>query len=216
MATVNLDPTEYPSNSYSQKKELAVAEKKKKKKKPVVTSQVEIEKPSLGRKIKDAFIVEDIHVVIEEIVEEHILPSLRDGISDAITGFVDGLLYGSVGGRRRKKGSSRGEPSYAAYYKSDGRSKRRRPSYDLDDDDEVTDYRDYVLKTRAEAQEVLDDLLDYIDEDDEASIADYLDLIGQPSDPQDNHWGWTNLSRATVKKARRGYTISFPKAEYLE
>ena len=54
MATVNLDPTEYPSNSNASKKEEV---RKKKKKKPVVTSaDVTVEKPSLARKFKDAFI----------------------------------------------------------------------------------------------------------------------------------------------------------------
>ena len=118
MATVNLDPTEYPSNSNASKKEEV---RKKKKKKPVVTSaDVTVEKPSLARKFKDAFIKEDIHVVIDTVIHENIIPAIIDAISDAAQGFIDGLLYGSLGGRRRRSGSrgrDKGEPSYAAYYK---------------------------------------------------------------------------------------------------
>lgn len=217
MATVKLDPMDYPSNSHASKAEQE--QKKKKKKKPVVTSPAVAEKPSLARKFKDAFVVEDIRVVLDEIIHENVIPAIKDAISDALTGFIDGLLYGSVGGRRKKSGkSSKGEPSYAAYYKSDGRSSRRRRSYDDDEyePEGKVDFRDYTLATKAEAREALDDLLDYIEEYDEASIADYLDIIDQPSDPQDNHWGWTNLAHAQIKRVRNRYTIDFPRVEYLE
>lgn len=217
MATVSLDPSEYPANSNASKKE--EAQKKKKKHKPVVTSPVAVGKPSLARKFKDAFVVEDIRVVIGEIINENVIPAIKDAISDAVTSLIDGLLYGSGGTRRKRKSSNnRGEPSYAAYYKSNGRSVRRSKS---DDDDEYEsngkhDYRDFSMRTKAEADEVLSDLLDYIEEYEEACIADYLDLIDQPSDPQDNKWGWTNLSRARVKHGRDGYYIDFPRAEYLD
>lgn len=218
MATVNLDPAEYPSNSNSSKKEEV---RKKKKKKPVVTSaEVTVEKPSLARKFKDAFIKEDIHVVIDTVIHENIIPAIIDAISDAAQGFIDGLLYGSLGGGRRRRSGSRsrdkGEPSYAAYYKSDGRSVRRSRSDDDYESESDLDFRDYTMPTRAQADEVLGDLMDYIEEYQEATVADYLDLIDKPSDPQDNKWGWTNLSRAQVKRVRNRYTIDFPRVIYLD
>ena len=72
------------------------------------------------------------------------------------------------------------------------------------------------MPTRAQADEVLGDLMDYIEEYQEATVADYLDLIDKPSDPQDNKWGWTNLSRAQVKRVRNRYTIDFPRVTYLD
>lgn len=210
MAKVNLDPSDYPSNSNKEKEE------QKKKHLPVVTTPVKVEKPSFGRKIKDAFLMEDLTTVRDEIITEKIIPAIKDGIADALTGFIEGILFGSVTTRRRKKGSgsSYGTPSYAAYYKSDGQSVRR--SSKRDEDDCESDFRDYCMATRGDAEEVLSNLVDYIEEYQEATVADYLDLIGKPSDIQDSHWGWTNLSRATVRRGRNGYLIDFPKTEYLD
>lgn len=213
MATVNLDPSEFPANSSKSKEE----KKKVKTKKPVVTTPVKIEKPSLMRKFKDAFVAEDLETVKEDIIHNQIIPAIKDGIYDALTGFVEGLLFGSVSGRRNSKKSSYGKPSYAAYYKSDGRSSRRSSR---DDDDYKSngkiDFRDISIKDRGEAEEILSNLVDYIEEYGEATIADFLDLVEIPSDPQDNHWGWTNLSRASVRRGREGYLIDFPKTIYLD
>ena len=212
MAKVNLDPSDYPANSNKSKEE-----QKKKVKKPVVTAPVKVEKPSLARKFKDAFVAEDISTVKDEIVHEMIIPSIKDAIADAIGALVEGLLFGSVGSRRKKYGYGKNEKtSYAAYYKSDGRSSRRSRDEDKYDSGKNIDYRDIAIDNRGDAEEVLSNLVDYIEEYGEATIADFLDLVDVPSDPQDNHWGWTNLSRASVRRGRDGYLIDFPKASYLD
>lgn len=214
MAKVSLDLSEYPSNSHKSKEE---AERKKKADKPIVSVSVENKKPSFGRKFKEAFQLEDIRTVMSELWSETIKPAIKDGIADAATGFIEGILFGSTSARRRKKSGSYGQASYTAYYKSDGRSVRSGH----DDRDEYAsrgkiDFRDIDGLSRAEAEDILDTLVTYFDEYPEVTVADFLDLVDINPDPQDNHWGWTNLAKAKIRRGRNGYSIDFPPVEYLD
>ena len=77
-------------------------------------------------------------------------------------------------------------------------------------------YDDVVIESRAEAEEVLSNLIELIEQYDVAKLSDFYDMVGIDSDFSDEKYGWTNLSRATVSRVRDGYTIILPKPKPID
>lgn len=76
---------------------------------------------------------------------------------------------------------------------------------------------DVVFDTRAEAEEVLSKLIEYIQEYKVTSVADFMELIGKTGSFKENNYGWTDLTKASVKIIKGGkYIIDLPKAVVLE
>jgi hypothetical protein len=70
-----------------------------------------------------------------------------------------------------------------------------------------------ILSSREDAERVLEQLLDIIEKYDVASWADLCELVGWPSTPIDNKWGWTYLTNVSVRQVRDGYMIDLPGLE---
>lgn len=175
---------------------------------PIVKGEnVTVKKKSIGKKIKDAFISEDMMDVGDYIIYDLIVP----GIKDAVLSTIE-RAFGYSGGSRKRR--DRDEENYSSYYYKSGRNKRRerdtRDSYDT-----KVDYKDIVLKYKEDAERVADKLNDYIDEYDSVSVATLLDLVDVPSKYTDNNWGWTRKGCIGIQHVRDGWRIAVPEAEYL-
>ena len=141
------------------------------------------------------------------LLEDVIIPTIRNTIWDAITNSLDMILFGGTGRSRRKSLSSK--VSYRDYYdeKRHGGSRsseRKRSGYDFDD---------IILETRGEAEEVLERMDELIETYSFASVADLYDLVGITCDYTDNKYGWTNIRNAEPIRVRGGgYMLKMPKA----
>jgi len=62
---------------------------------------------------------------------------------------------------------------------------------------------------------VVERLTDVVDMYEVVSVADMYDLLGLPSTPIDNKWGWTHLPNIEVRQTRDGYKISMPPVEEI-
>ena len=72
--------------------------------------------------------------------------------------------------------------------------------------------QDVIFSTRADAEETLLKLNDYIEAYGQASIADLRDLIGDIAVYTDNQYGWKRrLDDVLIIRIRDGYVINFPK-----
>ena len=171
----------------------------------VVSGPVKTKKKSLGRKLTDAFIQEDMKSVMSVVFEEVFIPSIKKIVSDIISNGVDMLFWGQTG--RSKNNSTSSKVSYRSYY--DNRSDRNdsgrktRTAYD---------YNDIILDSRGEAEDVLDRLRELIDMYRVASVADLYDLVGISSNHTDNNYGWADISSAAVIRVREGYLLKMPRA----
>lgn len=73
---------------------------------------------------------------------------------------------------------------------------------------------DYILEDRDDAARVIHSLIEYADMYNQASVADYYDLIGVDSVHTDYGFGWTldEIHNSTMSPSGGGFVISFPPA----
>ena len=67
-----------------------------------------------------------------------------------------------------------------------------------------------------DADDVLDALMDYLDQYDKVSVAEYVSCCGFTPEYTDHKYGWFNLTTARVERARNSknetvYVIRLPK-----
>ena len=94
---------EYVSNSLKSKEQEKTPEKKVEK--PVIQAPVKTRKKGELRKFSDVFISEDASNVKSYILQDVLLPTLKDTISNIIKSSVDMVLFGET----RKNDSNRNQ-----------------------------------------------------------------------------------------------------------
>ena len=72
-------------------------------------------------------------------------------------------------------------------------------------------FEDIVLPTRDDAEEVLTNLLELIDNYGVASLADFYDLVGVPTTFVDYKHGWETLTRSSIVPVRDGFVLDLPR-----
>lgn len=174
--------------------------------KKVISGNVTRKKPSIGKKLFNAFISNDIDDIGDYILNDIIVPNIKYAISDG----VDSLL----GVKKKPTSKSGSYTSYGGYYnKKDtgsNRVKKERTPVSRYKYDEI------IIDTRAEATEVLEYLRSILSEYDVVSVADFYETVGAPSNYTDNKYGWTNLDDAKIQRDRNGYIIDFPRVEEID
>ena len=185
-------------------------------------------KKPAGRKLADIFISDQADTVGSFIVEEVIIPGVKDALLDILHGSIDrifgGTAYGGYNSKRRRD-TFDDDASWRKYHdRSRGRS-----SYGYDDDDD--DY--YRLRRRRKSYEetvfglntndrkklhrVLERLTDIAREQRYLSIYDVKVTIGfdhADIDPEDNDWGWDDIRDLRHYKDYKGkYVIELPRPD---
>ena len=162
----------YKPNSYKSKRERAanVATPKVDK---VTTGKVVVRDKTPGKRLVDG-VTSDLRRYISNAIRDAVIPAAKDTASEVFHSITDSLIYGDEAprkGRRRnystKIVSGNGRPAR----RSPDRSSRSVSSKS------VNDFRDVILETKDEAYNVLKGLEELIDEYDQASIADFYNLL---------------------------------------
>lgn len=207
-----MNPEEYPNNSHMAKEEQKKAQEtpEKPEVKSVVTGNVVKKKKTLGDKIKETFIAEDIHTVAHYVYTDSIVPKLKDLALSIITNGANMLINGTsakpVSSNTRHATPYGSRVSYRSYYDSPNNSTPVRAS-----SANAFDLEDYVFDTRGDAELVLDQLTDIISTYGQATVSDYYDSCGVTSAYTTVDYGWRSLARAYVERTDRGYIIKFPR-----
>lgn len=196
------------SHKYKEEQKQKKEQLEKKKVEKVISGKAKIKKKSEATKLTEKIIsTEDVGNLKSYLLEDVIIPTIRNTIWDAITNSLDMILFGGTGRSRRKSLSSK--VSYRDYYDEKKRgssrlSERKRSGYDFDD---------IILETRGDAEEVLERMDELIETYSFASVADLYDLVGITCDYTDNKYGWTNIRNAEPIRVRGGgYMLKMPKA----
>lgn len=215
---------DYPSAAIGEKKETRPATRPK--------SKVR-HKKSIWKSVGDRFISEDVDEVGTSILDDILVPALRDLINDILHGAIDMTFGGgSYRGSYGRRGRSRSHISYDRMYDDRRYSSRRRRDDDYDDRDRrsrkrlpdcsefIFDPRDFDRPSDAKcaAEDLLDDMADRIEEFGQVDMAWFLDQIGEDAEGLWNaeDWGWTNLSGVRVRGSNRnGWYIDLPKPKEL-
>lgn len=172
----------FPSNSNKSKVKKIVSGKIKKK-----------------NNLLDIIFSEDANSVKEYIISDIVIPNAKKLLSEIITKGSDMLLYGET---RSTKNTNASKVSYKSYYNS-GTPLRTQTRYSFDD---------ILIENRGEAEEVLFQLDELINEYGIVSVADFYELVGiDGSTYTDNDYGWTDIRTAKIVRTRDGYIIKLPR-----
>lgn len=194
-------------NSHRFKEEQA--EEREKKAQKVIKGTAKTRKKSELAKLGDVFISEDVSSVKSYVLMDILVPAIKKAISDIVTNGIDMILYGESGRREKRSGSSN-YVSYRDYSKRDRDEGRRS-----DDRRNSLGYDNIILDSRGEAEMVLEQMVDMIDQYDEVSVADLYDMVDLTAPYTANKYGWTNLRDASVVRTRDGYAFKLPRAKPL-
>lgn len=186
---------------------------------------VEIKEKSLGKRISETFVAEDVESVGTYIVKDVIVPSLKDIIFNSITQSLEMIIFG---GKSSGVSRSRTNRPYNSMYKGVSYSLGARSlSSDTKDIAEIS------FSSRRLAQEVLNEMQILIESEFAVvSISDYVDIVERvlreagedlsgfkPSRnwAYDTKFGWTDLAGVRPQLTRGGrYVLTLPKATRLE
>lgn len=186
----------------------------------VITGQVKVKKPGLGRKFADAFFGEDVQDVKSYILRDVLVPTIKATISDVIGGGVEMLLFGRVSNGRHNLGGTNNvtlrnyTPYGTAYTNVNNQTGYPRTQRLQADRYSV---QDLIFSNRGEAETVLDTMISYLRQyDGMVSVADLYDMVGIIGAYTDHSWGWTDLTTASVRRVPDGYLLVLPRPVSLK
>lgn len=208
---------EFPSNSRTN----ASVPEPHEKVQQVTTGKVIIAKPSIGKRLKSAFIADDGRTVATHVLWDVIMPMGRDLVADAGRALIDQVVYGE---NRRPAGSS------YVNYNSIGSQLANRINYSkpafMQDPRQRPDQQakapvqqtrgrftieDIILEHRAEAEVVIDSLRALCERFGQATVADLFDLVGATGEFTDVNFGWQNVEGARPHRVPNGYKLDLPR-----
>ena len=179
---------DYKPNSHLSKMEQSNSTNDKKIEK-VVSGTVKVKKKSEIHKIKDIFVSEDAGNIKSYILNDVLIPTIKQTISDIVKNVIDMTLFGGNGSKGRNSVAS--TVSYRNYYDR-GNSIQRGTTRTTTG----YNYDDITIDSRGEAEEVL------------TRMDELISCYGV-----DNKYGWTNIRNARVIRANGGgWTFDLPKA----
>lgn len=213
---------DFPSNSHRivQKPESG-NEPEPKKVEKVVEGKVIRRKKPLGKRISEMFVGDDMQTVGHYVMFDVILPAMKDTIADVASQGVERMLFGEVRSvnRRGPRPNSSNYTNYSNYSRYQTQADRRPQRERLSQRARAShDFDQIILKSRGEAEEVIDRLFDLVNKYDSATVADLYELVGVRGDYTDDKWGWTDLRGAGATRLSRGsgYLLDLPRPELLE
>lgn len=181
----------------------------------VVTGKVVTKKKNGFEKFFTSMVENDLPKVKEYVFSDVLIPSIKKAISDIVRNGIDLILYGDA--NRNKSNIVGSKVSYRSYYDNPNvgytnslNNQTRIPERT------GLDYDNIILNNRGDAELVLTQMEDIIQQYGMVKVADLYDLIGISNN---NHcaynYGWTNLSSATYVLTRNGYQLKLPRAVAL-
>lgn len=183
-------------------------------------------KKSLGKKLTEAFIEEDLGSVKDYILHDYLIPYLKNGLVNMATGAIEMIFNGERRGFSSSAGRTASNPSktsYSAYYKSQKTVNTGVTSY-RQTGTTNTGYRVNEMRfyTKKDILEFLDGMADSIHEYGDVSVATmyeaYVDENGVPiykSTFTDNNWGFTSMDGIGYKPIGNEWLLILPKCESI-
>lgn len=218
-----LNSEQYPGNSFKSKKE-AMANTEPRVKRAKVASARRVKK-SLIKRFADSFKEGGAgHEVGSYIMYDVVIPAAKSTIADLVEGAIDMILFGGdTRSPRLRRNKGRSYVSYSDLYDHRYSSTSRREPHTVRKPHNVEtatrirhDFTGVVLGSRAEAEIVLAEMVDLVNEYGVASVSDLYDLVGLSSEYTDNKYGWFDLEGASTARVRDGWALELPRPRIIE
>ena len=194
----------------SQKGPTAPTEVKKVEK--VVAGKV-VAKPKTGlAKLAETFFAEDIHKVKDYVVNDVIMPTIKDTVWTIIARGSERLIFGEAG--HSPKNSKLPFINYNGLFKSNAPT--QTPTVNSTSSQYSVD--NIILEDRGDAEKVLTAMNAHIAEFGEVSISTLYEFIGEPiGDFMSTRWGWRSLNTAGIMRTSSGgYKLDLPRPVSLK
>lgn len=216
---------EFPANSQNIGKDQRVKpDRPAKDVKKVVTGEVTVKPPSLGKKIKGIFFRGDAKSAAKYVGASVLLPALKNMFFEAYRIGGERMIFGDA--RDPRMGyydPSRPRYSYNRPVNEDPRMRSamlpQQPPYRAPSGPmpagRPRDTSDIVLHSREDCEQILESLGDIIETHDAASLADFYSMLGLPSTYVENSWGWVSMSGSAIQQVRDGYMLLLPRPQAL-
>lgn len=186
--------------------------------KPEAIAHAKREKKTIWQRIKASIFVAGPKEIKAAIIEDVILPAIKDTFADTMYSIVDVAVYGrnaSRHGRSRsgRRGSSRSSSSVIDYNKESTKNRNRSRStrgssgYDFDN---------VIFDSREEADEVFQDLVDTLNEYGEVTVYYFYERSGITAEFPDQDWGWKSLDGTGYIYTSEGISLDLPKPVWLK
>lgn len=170
---------------------------------------------SLWKKVYETFAVNNIKDARDYIVSDVIIPGFFDLLYDGATRGLARLIYGENGAKAKRLAASN-QKDYSTRIKrlSDGESFRNRDLRNVDNRVvSISDYNEIELATRAQAEQLLDDMCEFLDNHECITVAKMYEFARyKGGEITDNDWGWTTLRGADIVRSGGGWTLVLPRA----
>jgi hypothetical protein len=186
----------------------------------VISGGIVKKKKNILDRFAQTFFGDDAKDVGRFIMFDVLLPSIKNTVVEMVQGGIEMLLFGEARGDRTRRDRDK---SYVSYNRMYGGDRNRVRVIDHPEpafrNRAHQKYEDVIFENRIDAERVLSNLVDLLEEYGNVSVGDFLDAIDEPSDFTDNKWGWDldhSLSRAVIERGRQGYTLVLPKPVQLD
>jgi len=206
----------FPGNSHLAKiSEPEKEEKRPPKLSPVVTGKVTRRNTPLGKRIMSTFFGRE-NSVWQYLFHEILIPAAKDTLTDFVSQGVERAVYGEARSASRRTGRPGGTSNYTPYNRFSQPADRHQAKTMSHRARATHDFREIVLRTRAEVDAVIDAMMDYMHKYEQVTVSDLYDLLGLQSTFADEKYGWRDLRGAGPTRINDGYLLDLPRPEILD
>lgn len=189
-----------------------MAQQKKKDITPVAHGAITKKKKNGAQKFADTFFAEDIGTIKQYVIQDVIIPTIKNTIHTVITNAADVALYGETSAPQRKI------PGAKIAYDRVTRALAPSPIHRNYTGIQRAgyDFGEAIVDTRAQAEAALEALDETISAYGQASVGDLFDIIGVTPESSHYNYGWDTIATASTVRLRDGrYLLRLPKARPL-
>lgn len=212
MAEVKIqsDPANYPNNSITAR----TRQEEREKVESVVKGKATKQKETLGRKFKRLFMPGNIRDAKSYVIEQVIIPGLKNGALAA----VEMIFFGQVSGRFQQRSSvgNRNNQTNYSYISSSGARLGDRGLSMPRTKRETFSFQDIWFETYDDASAVVEAMVDILDRLGVVTVGDFYTLCGIETEYTDYDWGWKGLTKLEPRRIRDGYAIDMTPPVYLK
>lgn len=204
-----------------------VANKQREKKVEAIEGlgEVVVKKPGLGKRFKNTFFGGDAKTTAKDVWTSVVVPMLQNTMLDAIQQGSEKMIVGQVRSRSSMGGTlpnllGLGHQAYNRMYQSGpmpGNLAPLQQQQQLQRQQKAThDFSNFVVESRAGAETVVDRMYDLLSREGMVTVADFMDLLGEPADYTMQKWGWVDLRGSQVVRVPQGYLLDLPRPVVLD
>lgn len=190
--------------------------------KPIVNAEYRVRKENGFRALRKIFQADDVSSIKEIIINEVVIPSIRDTLYNGIENALHILLYGQAAPTKTaRRGSS---ISYIGYDNAYKKEKSKATVSTINSSAKLPDAAMHL--SEQDAKDLQAELLGAIEDYGYVSVLEFKQYINSKDIVHtDSKYGWTNLDRMSIRRYRDSdengnidyyYMLELPKPGVLE